>query len=215
MDSACNYTLEFKIWSEVSYSSYFTIVNLEKDGGIKAGAWCPIDHGVTKVSNGTCKYTWNFTQQQSPGLTKGATDLAAAEDNLSATLSLSSAPTSSSRPTNSSSSNGITSTTLALAVVLPVIFLLAIFAFTLLFGVRQKRWFLPAATRKRCQAETEELMEAPHTKGSVVISTEDGGVAQAEKPTEMDGIDQRVQYQADGTEIYQLMGDEEYTRRRN
>jgi hypothetical protein len=57
-------------------------------------------------------------------------------------------------------------------------------------------------------------MKAPHTKGSVVISTEDGGVVQVEKPTEMDGIDQRVQYQADGTEIYQLVGDEEYTRSR-
>lgn len=63
MDSACNYTLELKIWSEVAYSSFFTIVNLKKDGGVKTGAWCPIDHGISRVENNTGMFQVHYVER--------------------------------------------------------------------------------------------------------------------------------------------------------
>lgn len=103
-----------------------------------------------------------------------------------------------------------TPSTLALAVALPIVFLLALFAFIFFFGIRRRGWFLPVSVKERRKAENEELMEVTHAKGSVLTTTEDGEAAGVGRRWEVGG--QELGYQADGAEIHQLMGDEEWRR---
>lgn len=106
------------------------------------------------------------------------------------------------------SNDSITPTTLALAVALPVLFLLSVFAFIFFYGVRRRGWFLPATKREQRKAESEELMEVPHDKTGVITQTQEAEPRRGEERWEVDGQGQR--YQAGGTAIHQLVGDEEW-----
>jgi len=43
-----------KVWIDFAYSGYFTLINPD-DSGIDTDAQCPIDNGLQKPANGSCK----------------------------------------------------------------------------------------------------------------------------------------------------------------
>lgn len=52
--SGCNYSIELKVWTDVVYSPYFTIINPE-DGGLEPASQCPSgDSAALGPAAGTC-----------------------------------------------------------------------------------------------------------------------------------------------------------------
>lgn len=51
--SGCNYSIELKVWTDVVYSGYFTIVN-PSDGGLSQDAVCPDAGAAIGPTNHTC-----------------------------------------------------------------------------------------------------------------------------------------------------------------
>ncbi|KAJ9620176.1 hypothetical protein H2203_007941 [Taxawa tesnikishii (nom. ined.)] len=92
--SGCNFTIRLKVWAEVAYSNYFTIITYNDD--------IPSPGNGTPNGSGTVEPTG----QPTPG-----------------------------------KSSGVSTTTLAVAVAVPIVALIAMFAAVLFFGIR-KDWFV-------------------------------------------------------------------------
>jgi hypothetical protein len=52
--SGCNYSIELKVWDQVAYSGYFTIINPD-DSGLEPNALCPGAGSQVGPMNETCE----------------------------------------------------------------------------------------------------------------------------------------------------------------
>ena len=52
--SGCNYSIELKVWTNVIYSDYFTVINPD-DGGLESSSECPSADAAIGPTNQTCK----------------------------------------------------------------------------------------------------------------------------------------------------------------
>lgn len=55
--SGCNYSIELKVWTDVVYSGYFTMINAQ-DGGLSSDAVCPEAGAHIGPTNRTCELAW-------------------------------------------------------------------------------------------------------------------------------------------------------------
>jgi len=61
--SGCNYSIELKVWTDVVYSPYFTIIN-PKDGGLDLASQCPEgDEAALGPAGRTCAFSLDFVSE--------------------------------------------------------------------------------------------------------------------------------------------------------
>nr|OQO21891.1 hypothetical protein B0A51_10983 [Rachicladosporium sp. CCFEE 5018] len=162
LSSGCNYSIALKVWTDVAYSGYFTVINPE-DGGLNTTSVCPTPgtgpSGATISGSG-------MSSPSASSTSAGASTTASSESSTSPSTS----STTSSRSTSSSSgtsapsrtstngaagssgsssgasasaasNSGVSTTTLAVAVAVPIVVLLLLFGLVIWLG-RRRGWFV-------------------------------------------------------------------------
>nr|OQO31642.1 hypothetical protein B0A51_01132 [Rachicladosporium sp. CCFEE 5018] len=162
LSSGCNYSIALKVWTDVTYSGYFTVINPE-DGGLNTTSVCPTPG--TGPSGGAISGSGTNSPAAS-STSAGASTTASSESSTSPSTSstTSSSTTSSSSGTSTpsrtstnaaagssgsssgssppaASTSGISTTTLAVAVAVPVVVLLLLFGLFIWLG-RRRAWFV-------------------------------------------------------------------------
>jgi hypothetical protein len=61
--SGCDYSIQLKVWTDIVYSPYFTIIN-PKDGGLDPASQCPSgDEAAVGPTSRTCKCGCSFAKK--------------------------------------------------------------------------------------------------------------------------------------------------------
>jgi hypothetical protein len=61
--SGCDYSIQLKVWTDIVYSPYFTIIN-PKDGGLDPASQCPSgDEAAVGPTSRTCKCGFFFCEE--------------------------------------------------------------------------------------------------------------------------------------------------------
>ncbi|GAB7343084.1 hypothetical protein MBLNU457_1165t2 [Dothideomycetes sp. NU457] len=148
LPSGCNYSISIKVSTAVYYSGYFSLIN-PKDGGLATNATCPT---TWKPSEQPCESAQDYCTDPKPGSNSTLPD---------------------SEPTRSTS--GISTQTLVIAVVIPIVVLIAAFILIIWLGIR-RQWFVkytrtpthePQESDKRVWANGDTAIA--DNKGSFVV----------------------------------------------
>ncbi|KAI7473772.1 hypothetical protein KC351_g10928 [Hortaea werneckii] len=176
--SGCNYTFSLKLWQNVYYSPYFTIIK-PVDGGIPSNATCPHNLGIERPRVDEAYPTIRPTQSQSEG-TSGSTTSSGSISTGGEEAPKANTPT-------------VPVSTLAIAVAVPIAALLTAFILFIWLAFH-KGWF-----RRRSHGEIppEEIVEEKHQQESRLH----GG------PLESELHGRSRPYEGDGTQVYEIYSD--------
>ncbi|KAI7267942.1 hypothetical protein KC345_g7794 [Hortaea werneckii] len=176
--SGCNYTFSLKVWQNEYYSPYFTIIK-PVDGGIPSNATCPQDLGIERPRADKAYPTVQPTQAQS-------------EDTSGSTASSGSVSTGGEEAPKSNFPT-VPVSTLAIAVAVPIVALLAAFSLFIWLAFH-KGWF---RRRSHQPIQPEEVMEGKHQRESRLH----------EGPVDSELHGQNRPYEGDGTQVFEIYSD--------
>ncbi|KAM0719787.1 hypothetical protein Q7P37_003921 [Cladosporium fusiforme] len=138
--SGCNYSIELKVWTDVVYSGYFTIIN-PKDDGLAEDVECPEAGANIGPSNQTFPSTSKSEEDgQASGTSAGDSSGTSSEG-----------ASQSGSNGGSNSGGGISTTTLAVAVAVPIVVLLIVFGLIIWLGIR-RGWFVKKSSHNAAAA---------------------------------------------------------------